>query len=80
MRPPLKVRFCPADAAFMENSALFQHLDVDCVRDVMARGYWTDNFTGRENAVVSVTEGRGDPQQPGIEQWVLRGNPKQATS
>ena len=64
----------------MENSAqfLFQHPDAAYVREVMARGYWTDNVTGREYAVVSVTEGRCDPQQPGITQWLVRGYPKQA--
>jgi len=76
----LKVRLCLADAALMENSAqfLFQHHDAAHGREVTAHGYWTDNFTGREYAVVSVTEGRGDPQQPGIKQWVVRGYPTQA--
>jgi len=64
----------------MENSSqfLFQHYDAAYVREVIARGGWTDNFTGREYDVVSVTAGRGDPQQPGIRQWVVRGYPKKA--
>jgi hypothetical protein len=68
-----------ADAAIVEESTefLFQDRDDCYVREVMARGYWTDNFTGREYVVVSVAEGRGDPHQPGVKQWVVRGYPKQ---
>ena len=74
------MRLCPADAAITENRPqfLFQHHDAVYVQKITAGGYWTDNFTGREYVVVSVTEGRGDPQHPGIKQWVVRGYPKAA--
>ncbi len=80
VRPPLKVRHWPVDAAIMENSAqfLFQLPEAAHVREVVARRYWTDYVTGRKYVVVSVTEGRGDPQQPGIKHWVVRGYPKRA--
>ena len=64
----------------MEDSLefLFQHHDPVYVREVLARGCWMDTFTGTEYVALSVTEGRGDPAQPGIKQWVVRGYPKQA--
>ena len=76
----LKVRLCPADVAFVENPAelLFQRHGAAHGQEVMAHGYWTDNLTSREYAVVSVAEGSGNPQQPGIKQWVARGYKKTA--
>jgi len=68
-----------ADVAAMEDSPifLFQDDELTRVQAIVDRGWWIDYF-GREYVVTHMTEGLGDPQRPGVKQWVVWGFRNQA--